>query len=130
MQFPDAEVLTKDLLKDLIEPHESEVTVGVGVPANWTKASPDHLQVSLDGTPIVVRSIVAHSTVRVTAWAKSTTRAKQLANLALGLLSAHGGGSGIAVVLPLTGCFPARDTDTGAELASVTVRVTVRSISI
>lgn len=128
--YPDAERLTKDLLDDLIAGHEPDVTVGIGVPSDWTTDSPEHLQVALDGTPALEHPVIAHSTVRIVAWSASTTRSKELANLALGLLCAHAGGDGISAILPLTGIFPARDPDNRGELASVTVRVTVRSTPI
>lgn len=128
--FPDAEIATKDLLKALIAPHEPTVTVGIAVPDNWTTESPDHLQVSLEGPTDVERAITSSSTVRITAWSASTSRAKELVSLAFGLLCAHAGGDGIAVIVPLTGPLPARDPDNRGELAYVTVRVTVRSIPV
>lgn len=128
--YPDVERETRDLLAELIATEEPDITVGIGLPADWTAASPDHLQVSCDGTPLLDHPIVAHSTVRITAWSASTTRAKELANFALGLLCAHAGSDEIAAILARTGVLPARDPDNRGELASVTVRVSVRSIPI
>jgi hypothetical protein len=128
--FPDAERLVRALLADLIAEHEDDVTVGVDVPGDWTPASPPHLQVVWDGTPSQVRPVIARCSVRVVARAASTSRAKELAALAEGLLCAYAGGDGIVSIQPLAGVLPARDPDTHAELASITVRVTVRSTSI
>lgn len=126
--YPDVERVTVDLLALIVYPHEPTVTVGIGVPADWTPAEPDHLQVTCDGTPAMDHPVAVHSTVRIVAWSATPTRAKELANLALGLLLAHGGAEPIAAITPLTGMLPARDTATRAELASFTVRVTVRSV--
>lgn len=125
--FPDVERLVKDLLATLIADHEPDVTVGVGVPTGWTSESPAHLEVAWDGTPDQTPPIVAHPTVRIIARSASTTEAKRLAALAQGLLLAHGGGQGITGIRPLAGVLPARDPSTQAELASISVRVTVRS---
>ncbi len=119
--YPDAERLTRDLLEALVV----TIPVGIGVPPEWE--GEDYLQVSLDGTPVVEHPIVARATVRIVGWASTTTRAKELANLALGLLCAHDGGDGISDITPLTGVLPARDPDNRGEIASVTVRVSTRS---
>lgn len=118
--YEDVERLTRDLLDSLVA-----VPVGVGVPSDWSGS--DYFQVACDGTPVLEHPVVSHATVRIVAWSTSTTRAKELANLALGLLSAHEGGAGIAAIRPLTGLFPARDPENRGELASVTLRVSVRS---
>lgn len=121
----DAEVLTKDLLIDLLA--GETCTVSIGVPSGWTAASENHLQVALDGDPIPVWPICTRPTIRLVARAASTSEAKALCGLAFGLLCAHNGGDGIVSVRPLTGVQPARDPETNAELASATVRVTVRT---
>lgn len=126
--FPDVERLVVDYLSD--EMDEPDVTVGVAVPVDWTTESDPHLQVITDGTPSMVPPVIANATVRLLARAASTTEAKRIAAKALGVLSAHPGGEGIAAIVPLTGVLPARDPDTFAELASVTCRVTVRSTPI
>lgn len=125
--FPDVERLIRDLLEELITPHEPDVTVGIGVPTDWTPTSPEHLQVVSDGIPERTQPIVAHATVRLVARAASTSRAKAIAALGEGLLLAHKGGGGVSVIRPLAGVLPARDPDTRAEIASVSLRVSVRS---
>jgi hypothetical protein len=125
--FPDAEQLVIDLLTELIADHEDDVTVGLGVPTGWKPTDPAHLEVAMDGTPDQKPPIVAHPTIRIIARAATSTEAKRLAALAQGLLLAHRGGSGITGIRPLAGVLPAQDPQTRAELASVSLRVTVRS---
>ena len=123
--YPDAERLVVDYLAGLLTE-----TVGVGVPSSWKKGSDDHLQVQLDGTPRLEHPAIAHATIRLVARSSSTTAAKALAAKAMGLLCAHPGDGEIASTGPYTGVLPARDPDTGAELASVTCRVSLRSTPI
>lgn len=128
--YPDAEHLVRVYLADEMGAVEPDVTVAIGVPANWNKSSPEHLQVVSDGMPRLEHPVAGHATIRLVARAHSTGRAKELAAIALGLLAAHPGGGGIASTRPFTGPLPGRDPDTGAELASATARVTVRSVPI
>lgn len=128
--FPDAERLAVDYLTDALADRDEDVTVGVDLPATWTTASKNHVQVALDGTPIVTYPALAKATVRVTAWSGAATQAKALAGLAMSLLLTHPGSSDIASVRPLTGVLPARDPDSGAQLASITVQVNLRSTAL
>ncbi len=125
--YPDAERLSVDYLTDELD---EDATVGVGVPDGWTIDSPSHIEVALDGVPIMHHPMFAHATIRLVARAASTTEAKRLATKGLGVLCAHPGGTDIRTVLPLTGPLPSRDPQTEAELAAVTARVTVRSTPI
>lgn len=129
VQMPDAEKAVRVLLAELFasEITAGDVTVSIGVPVGWTSASPDHLEVAWDGTPTVAWPVSADATIRLVARAGSTSAAKALAAKAQGRLVAHMGDTTIARIRPLTGVLPARDPDTDAELASCTVRVTVRS---
>lgn len=124
--YPDVERMVVDYLTDQ---WDEDGTISVGVPVTWTPGD-THLQVDLDGTPLMDHPIGAHHTVRLVAWSSSTSEAKRLAMKAHGLLLAHPGGDGVANTRHLTGVFPAHDSKTGAELASVTARVTVRSVLI
>jgi len=121
--FPDAERLTVDHLG----PALTGVDVGVNVPPRWKLGDTPHVQVALDGTPIVDRFIAQRATFRLTARADSTTAAKALAQRASAHMLAGGWPAGITNVQPLTGPFPARDPQTLAELVSLTVQVIVRS---
>jgi hypothetical protein len=128
VEYPDAERLTVDYLTAELD---EDATVGVGVPDGWTSADDPHLEVALDGVPLLAHPVCAHATIRLVARAGSTTEAKRIATKALGVLAAHpGSDDGIHTVRPLTGPLPARDPKTEAELASVTARVTVRSAPI
>lgn len=123
VDWPDVE----SLAVDLIDSYALAATVGVGVPTSWTAGSGPHIQVALDGTPVVVSPIYVRATIRVTVWDDQITEAKALAGHLQGLMHAHMGGYDITAIQPLTGTFPARDPDTGAELASFTVAAAVRS---
>jgi hypothetical protein len=120
---PDAERVTIDYLKPALIARSQDVTVGVDIPTTWTTATKPHVQVALDGTPLVIYPITVRATVRLTAWAGSTTAAKDLVALAMGLMLSHPGDTKVASVKPGTGVLPTRDHDSGAQLASVTVRV-------
>lgn len=120
---PDAERVAVDILAAALTARVQDVTVGVNVPATWAVGTRPHVQVALDGTPGVTYPILWTATVRVTVWHSSTTTAKALAALCQALLCSYGGSQAVASVQPLTGVLPARDPDTSAQLASVTVRL-------
>jgi hypothetical protein len=126
--YPDAE----RLMVDHLEPLLTDATVSIGVPPAWETGVTDtpHLEVALDGTPSVVHPFAQRATIRLIARASSPTDAKALAQLAHGHALAGNWPDGISNVRPLTGPTPARDPHTEAELAAVTVQVTVRSDSI
>ena len=123
-RFPDVEKAVRALLASLTP---SPTTVGIGVPATWTLTGAPHLQLGWDGTRVPNHRLTATALIRVTAWASSTSKAKELALDADARLCAHDGTGVIAHIRPGSGVMPARDPDTGAELATFTVRVTVRS---
>ena len=120
---PDAERVIVDFLTTALAARSQDVTVGVDLPTTWTTTTKDHVQVALDGTPSVQYPILWRASVRITWWASSTTRAKAGVALCQALLCAHPGSVSVASVQPLTGVLPTRDPDTGAQLASVSVRV-------
>jgi hypothetical protein len=122
----DAEHLGVDFLTAALAGRSEDVTCGVNVPSAWAKGTKAHVQVALDGTPTVTPP-VWWATLRVTCWHESTTEAKRLARLVEGLLLAHSGdGVSWAGCLPGTGVLPAKDPDTKAQLASITVRMKLR----
>jgi len=123
---PDAEHVAVDYLTSVLAARTQDVTVGVNIPATWVAGTKPHVQVALDGTPIVEYPILFRSTVRVNCWHASTTTVKALAALCQALLCAHPGSVQVASVQPLTGVLPARDPDTGAQLASISVRLNLR----
>jgi len=123
---PDAEHLAIDYLTTALAARGEDVTVGVNIPATWTTTTKSHVQVMLIGTPEVEYPILARASVGVTCWNSSTTTAKALAALCMGLLCSHPGGDGVASIRPLTGVLPTRDPDSGAQLAAISVRVNLR----
>jgi len=122
----DAERVTIDYLAVTLAGRGEDATVGVTVPQKWGKTTKPHVQVALDGTPVVQYPCLVRATVRVTVWHASTTTAKRLANLCMGLLLAHPGDADMAGCLPGTGVLPAVDPATKAQLASITVRAKLR----
>jgi len=120
---PDAEHVTIDYLTPALLARGQDVTVGVDIPTTWTTTTKAHVQVALDGTPEVTYPIRWRTTIRVTAWASTTTTAKALVALAHGLLLQHPGSPEVGSVRPLTGTLPTRDPVTGAQLASVTIQI-------
>ena len=127
--YEDPERVCVEILKATLSEMPETVGVGISVPKDWkpTGGQTPHLQVVCDGTPRMEHPVFAHATIRIVARANKTTEAKRLAILALGILSAWPGGDGVARIRPLTGVLPARDTETSAEMASVTAQVTLRS---
>lgn len=120
---PDAERLVIDYLTGALGARAQDVTVGTIVPAAWVSGTKAHVQVGLDGTPSVTYPVLWRASVRITAWSSSTTAAKALAALCEALMLSHPGSAGVASVQSLTGVLPVKDPDTGAQLASVSVRV-------
>lgn len=105
----------------------TECTVGATLPADWTPGSLPHIQVLIDGTPIVQHPVAIAPTVRLVAWASSPTLAHTWAMHAHGHVLAYEGDEFAA--FPLTGPLPAVDPDhQNAALCSCTVRVRVRSV--
>ncbi|MGB6179873.1 MAG: hypothetical protein WBF79_01375 [Rhodococcus sp. (in: high G+C Gram-positive bacteria)] len=106
-------------------------TVGLGIPMNWnTDESPPHVQVDGDGTPAIekgwgrVTPASHRGPVRITVWDRGTTTAERVANILLAMLLVERPPLGISSILPGTGIITDRDPDTGAELASFTLRCT------
>ena len=127
---PDAERVTIDYLTAALATRSQDVTVGVDIPTTWTTATKPHVQIGWDGTPEVQYPILWRASVRITAWSSSTTTAKALAALCEALMCSHPGSAQVASVQSLTGVLPTRDPDTGAQLASVSVRVNLLGIAL
>lgn len=121
---PDAEIVAVQYLTAALVAHGETVTVGVVIPttSTWT-ASTKFIQVALDGTPTVEYPVMERASLRVTAWAGSTTEAKRLCRVVLAMLLSHPGGNGVGSIRPLTGCLPTKDPTTGAQLATGSVRM-------
>lgn len=133
--YPDPEPLVVKLLVDKVAQTSHNfgaVTVGKTIPATFDASNPTqaiHIQVVLDGTPFADHPIVAHTTIRLVAWAPRGKQSLAIrgAAFAQGLLLSQHVGYGIAGATYLTGPLPGRDPDSDAEIAATTTRVTVRS---
>lgn len=130
VEFPDPEPPVRDYLAAELADLGEDVTVGIGVPSDWKPSDESHIQVESDGTPVVLNNLAAFATIRLVAWASSTSEAKRLAARAQGVLCGHPGADVIKGAIPLTGVQPARDPDSRAEIAATTSRVTIRSAPI
>lgn len=123
--YPDVEIMVVDFLTPLF----SDLTVGIPVPAEWVKTkageagSPNHIQVAVDATDMRNHPVSASSVVRITVWAQSATMAKSTANTVQSWLTS----TAEFACEPLTGIVGTLDPDTRADLATFTVRVSVRS---
>lgn len=126
--YPDPERLTIDILTTALELYVPATIVQLGMPLDWRPELGPVVQVDLDGVPIMDHPIAMYATVRLVAHAATSDDAKELILLVQGLLLAHPGGQGVTRYRSLTGLFPASDPVTEAELASITVQATVRSI--
>ena len=120
-QQQDDEALTIDVLVEVMGALDEDVTVGVGVPAGWGPRSTPHLRITSDGTPSI-DNCSSRATVRVVAYAASTTEAKRLAGLAQAVLVAR---YDLINAVALTGVQApdGRDPETSAEIAMTTVQV-------
>jgi hypothetical protein len=128
--LPDAEKLVIDYLVIALAARNVTATVGVVIPATWTKASTQHVQVALDGTSSNSYPVKADVVIRITAWTGTPTAAKALANLCEGLMLSCAGYKQMGSVLPGTGVIATRDADTKAEIASFTVEAHIRYIKL
>lgn len=130
--FADAEVTLKDYLVPLLAARSDVMGASCSVgqlPGGWQpRTSPPHVGVMWDGTPEASYPVQARATVRLTTWAAKGTDAKRLCWLVMGLALCHPGGGGVSSVRFLTGPLPARDPESGADLASCTVRVNLRGV--
>lgn len=121
VMYPDPESVVVPWLNDALE-----ADAGVEVPSTWKPTDGPFLLVGWDAT-FLQAPIAARYSVRLTAWAETTSAAKALVLLAQGLMLAE---ESAFSAQPLTGPFPARDPETHAETATVTVQVRLRSIPI
>jgi len=122
-QLQDVEKLVVDQLTELLD----DVTVGIGVPDDWTPKQGDHIQVANAGTDMDFYPIGTKSTVRFVAWSTSPSRSKELAALAQTSLY-DDPGPDIVSALPVAGPLSARDEETRAEVTSVLSTVTIRTV--
>lgn len=122
--YGDGDHEAVDYLEAALETRwDGPVGVGVKLPADWVPTMAPFLVVDLTATPGAVHPIEEYQTVRLIAHADTTRTAKRLAAVAQGALLAHP----TMKTEYLTGRTTEFDESTGAELASCSVRMTVRS---
>lgn len=127
VEWPDPEIAARELADALLEDVEPDVTVRIGVPSDWAKGSPTHVQVRWDGTPGRIRWVALYATVSFVIRASTPSEAKRVALLLMGLIDGPLPAGTVHSAVTLNGPDTARDPKTLAELASFTARVTVRS---
>ncbi len=110
----DAQKVAVDAVTALLAGAGRTEAVSATLPADWTPASPMHVQVAFDGTPTVEWPIRTVAAIRVTVWGRIPTDVRTLARLCHGLVLTFDG------VRPGAGLLPATDPN-GAYLASFTV---------
>ena len=103
------------------------VTVRLEHDENWQLGSTPELVVFDDGGPLNQWPVNTSPTIRVTTW--TTGRDITIASRALGLMLCTPI-PGIAKVLPGSSILESRDSKTGADLASFTVRTRVRTTAL
>jgi hypothetical protein len=124
--YVQADVLPaiKDWLNDRLTPE-----VRLNVPDRWTTASDPVLVVADDGGP-VQWPIRSEHIVRLTAYGSGRTEVRAIAAKAAGLLG-YGRPAGIAYIDSQMGSIlDARDSETGAYLASVLVTVQAKTVEV
>lgn len=122
--YGDGDHAAVDYLESALETRwDGEVGVGVKLPGDWTPDGNPFLVVDLTATPGAVHPIEEYQTVRLIAYANTTRDAKRLAAVAQGALLAHP----TIKTEYLTGRTTETDESTGAELASCSVRMSMRS---
>ena len=112
-----------DWLDDII----TNADVRLSVPDTWTPADGALLIVADDGGP-TLWPIKSQHTIRLTAWADGRTLARGIVSYAAGLLG-DGRPTGVAnIARDMSTVLDARDSNTGAILASVLITAHARTI--
>ncbi len=101
--------------------------VRLSVPDRWTPAAGPLLIVADDGGP-TMWPIKSRHTIRLTAWADGRTAARGIASLAAGLLGDGRPAGVISVDSDMGTVLDARDSNTGAILASVLITAHARTV--
>lgn len=101
-----------------------ELTFALELPADWKLGSGPVLVVADDGGPLNLWPVATSPTVRVTSWT-SGRETKYAYAVMTRLLTAQI--PGVAAVLPGAAFLEARDSKTGGDLCSFTVRTRVRT---
>ncbi|MFC0314486.1 hypothetical protein ACFQNE_02050 [Gordonia phosphorivorans] len=117
----------RDWLRARLGEKFPDVRVELELPADWEFGDPPVLAIADDGGPLDQWPVCTRPTLRLTSY--TTGRDTAIIRRALGLLLCSDVPP-LASVLPGTAVIEARDSRTGADLASVTVRTRVRTAAI
>ncbi len=129
--FPDAERALLGFLGPLwaarSEPFKP-ATRSNKFPSAALAGNATHLQVELDGTPLVEYPATERATVRFTFWSapSSQDNAKQGASITQALIATHPGDDDVWSTRILTGRLKGVDDDTRNNFVSFTARVSLR----
>lgn len=126
IEVQDSEQLVVDYLRPLLA--DDDFTCGRRVPDGWTKSSPGHVQVLADGELDHTWPVLVRSKIVLVARGATTEDAASLCGHALSLLMSHPGGTAICAVRLIAGVVPDREEETKDEIATASLRVTVRTI--
>jgi len=114
-------------IKDWLATEIADAQVRLSVPDKWKPADGALLIVADDGGP-TLWPIKSQHTIRLTAYAAGRTEARAIVSLAAGLLG-DGRPSGVASINSEMGSvLDARDSNTGAMLASVLLTAHARTV--
>ena len=127
--LPDPEIEAVELIEELLDLTEHAAEAGDELPADWTPTSPTFVLVACD----LVASegtcpVYADCTIRCTVYARGRRRAKRIALDLQALLIDRGSVAPFARHRPLTGPLLTRDPSLNANVASITVRSTLRTV--
>lgn len=114
----------KDWLKTDLATRFPTLAVALELPADWKVGSNPVLVISDDGGPLSHWPVATSPTIRGTTWTSGRNCAYAYAAMTR-LLTARI--PGIAAILPGSGFLEARDSSTGADLVSFTVRARART---
>jgi hypothetical protein len=134
--FPDAEEAMLGYLKPLWQARAEDefrpVTFGNAFPAKSPAGKATHLQIELDGTPVVEYPAVERATVRFTLWAAPGQQdaAKAAAGITQALVATHPGDQDVAATRLLTGRLKGADPTTRYPFVSFTARISLRPLAL
>ena len=127
VQPADAAPMVKQWLKTVVAGPFPDLDVRLEHRDDWALGDAPELVVFDDSGPLDQWPVVTRPTIRVTTW--TTGRDVTIVNRVLGLMLCTPI-PGIAQVLPGTAVIETRDSKTGADLASFTVRTRVRTVAL
>lgn len=129
--FPDAEAVMLGYLEPLLQARDEEF-----LPATFTNRFPrsapvgkrTHLQVELDGTPVVEYPVIERATVRFSLYAgpDNPDSAKEAASVVQALVAAHPGSDDVFSTRVLAGRLKGTDPATKYPFVSLTARINLR----